>query len=54
MSEIDINLVKSSIERLDAIGKTKYGGTSRLSYSEAWRQGQAFCSNANGRNRYER
>lgn len=44
MKKIDINLVKERIERLDTMGKTPNGGTSRLSYSEAWRQGQAFVT----------
>ncbi|WP_371373818.1 Zn-dependent hydrolase [Sporomusa aerivorans] len=42
--EIDINLVKERIEKLDTMGKTPSSGTSRLSYSEAWRQGQAFVT----------
>ncbi|MBU2700047.1 allantoate deiminase/N-carbamoyl-L-amino-acid hydrolase [Sporomusaceae bacterium BoRhaA] len=44
MTEIDINLVQAHIEKLDMIGKMGNGGTSRLSYSKAWRQGQAFVT----------
>ena len=44
MSKCEIELVKMNIAHLDKIGKTVNGGTSRLSYSEAWRQGQAFVT----------
>lgn len=42
MQQIDIQVVKANIAQLDAIGKTAQGGTSRLSYSKAWRQAQTF------------
>ena len=42
MTQIDIETIREQINKLDHIGKTDRGGTSRLSYSKAWRQGQAF------------
>lgn len=44
MQGIDILAVQAHIEKLAEIGKTPNGGTSRLSYSEAWQQAQVFVS----------
>lgn len=42
MEKIDLGVVKENVAQLDKLGKTNQGGTSRLSYSEAWRQAQLF------------
>lgn len=44
MSAQELEFVKTNIEKLDQIGKTASGGTSRLSYSQAWSEGVAFAS----------
>lgn len=43
MTIVDIQAIKNSIGKLDAFGKTERG-TSRLSFSPAWRQAQEFIS----------
>ena len=42
MMRIDIATVREQIAELDSFGKTAGGGTTRPSYSKAWRQGQDY------------
>ncbi|WP_092074385.1 Zn-dependent hydrolase [Dendrosporobacter quercicolus] len=44
MQGIDILAVQAHIKKLAELGQTPDGGTSRLSYSEAWQQAQDFVS----------